>query len=151
MPDAEMIKPYVEQKIGEMLGRDRLDYDEDGDIPIRHGSSVSFVRLFDGPAGPILRVFSPLLGELKVSRKLLARVNELNAGSTLLRFFFAQGTIFCVVDLPAQDLQPGELQQAVSAVAGTADRLDDLLKDDFGGRRMIEEDDAVKPGHGAYL
>jgi len=137
-----MLQPYVEQAIARFLGVDAVTRDEDGDIPIRFGSAVCFARLFDGPAGPIFRVFAPLLGGVESTPELFARVNQLNLGSVLLRFFWDEDVVFCSVDLPAQNLQYSEIADAVGAVAARADELDDLLKTEFGGQLMVEVDDS---------
>ena len=141
MANAEMLQPYVEQEIARFLGIDTVTRDEDGDIPIRFGSAVCFARLFDGPAGPIFRVFAPLLGGVDATVDLFARLNQLNLDSVLLRFFWNENVVLCTVDLPAQNLQYSEIADAVGAVAAWADELDDLLKAEFGGQLLAEEED----------
>ena len=145
MTNAEMLRPYVQQKVQEFLGVEQLQVDADGDIPIRQGSSVSFARLLDGPTGPVFRVFSPLLSGITKSTELLERLNDLNAGAPYVRFFWAADHVFCAIDLKADTLEPEEITNAIGAVAWHADNIDDLLKKDFGGTRMVEDETPPKP------
>lgn len=57
------------------------------------------------------------------------------------------------MDMHAESLEPNEIENAINAVLFHADHLDDMLKNDFGGRRMIEGEDAAKPTkqNSAYL
>jgi hypothetical protein len=148
----EMIRPYLEKKVSELLGTESVAVDPDGDIPIRSGSSVSYLRLADGPEGAMLRVFSPLLSDVQQTPELLARLNELNAESFFVRFFWTSDHVMCSVDLVAESLDVEEIKNALDAVTFYADKLDDDLKARFGGSRMIEEDEArPASSDGAYL
>jgi hypothetical protein len=153
MASIEMIRPYVEQQVAKIMGLESVKVDQDGDIPIRQGSAACFARLLDGPSGPMLRIFAPMLGDLKKSPELLERLNELNLAAPYVRFFWDAEQVFCSMDVLAESLDSGEIANALSAVAYSADHLDDALKNDFGGRRMFEEEDAPKPksGGSAYL
>lgn len=145
MADIEMLRPYVEQKIAELLGVERVKVDAEGDIPIRAGSAVCFVRLLNGPTGPMVRIFSPLLGGVEGSPQLLAKLNQLNGAAPYVRFFHVEDAVYCALDLLADNVQREEIGNAINVISVHADQLDDLLKNEFGGRRMIEEDDAAKP------
>lgn len=153
MATIEILRPYVEQRVAEFLGVEKLRVDVDGTIPIRAGSSVCFARLVDGPTGPMFRVFAHLLSEISSSPPLLERLNELNAEAPFVRFFWVDDSVFCAMDLEAETLQPDEINNALSAVMWHADHHDDLLQKDFGGSRLIEEDtsDPRKDGGGGYL
>ena len=146
-----MLRPYVEQKVAEYLGIEKVAVDDDGDIPIKAGSAVCYARLFDSSNGPIFRAFAPLLLDVPKSEALLERLNELNGIAHFVRYFWQAEQVFCSVDLPAEDLQPGEIQLALLAVSVGADEYDDELKTAFGGRRMIEGEpkpEGSAPGKG---
>lgn len=150
MATAEMLRPYIEQKIATYLGIEKVEVDPDGDIPIRAGSAVCYVRLFDGGNGPVLRVFSPVLVDVQKSEALLERLNELNQTSHYVRFFWQTEQVFCSTDLAAENVFPDQIENSVLAVSWHADKFDDELKAQFGGRRMIEDEEAPKPeGQGA--
>jgi hypothetical protein len=145
MATAEMLRPYIEQKIAAYLGIEKVEVDSDGDIPIRAGSAVCYARLFDGGNGPVFRVFSPLLLDVPKTEPLLERLNELNQTSHYVRFFWQSEQVFCSTDLPAETLRPDHIENSVLAVSWHADRFDDELKAAFGGRRMLEEENPPKP------
>jgi hypothetical protein len=152
MTSAEMLRPYVQQQVASIIGVESVKVDEDGDIPTRQGSAVSFARLLDGPTGPLFRVFSPVLKDVKKNHALLDKLNDLNVSSPYVRFFWSGGFVYCAMDLLAENLQKEEIGNALGAVGWHADNLDDALKNDFGGERMIEGEDAPKPGgDSAYL
>src|SRR3954470_21850688 len=104
MANIEMLRPYVEQQISQIIGVEELRKDADGDIPIRSGSALTFARLLDGPTGPMFRVFSPLLGEVKKSNKLLERLNEINTASPYVKFFWLNDQVLCSMDVSAENL-----------------------------------------------
>ena len=145
MATAEMLRPYVEQKIAEYLGIEKVALDADGDIPIKAGSAVCYARLFDSSNGPIFRAFSPLLLDVPKTEALLERLNGLNQTAQYVRFFWQAEQVYCSVDLPAEDLQPSEIHIALLDVSVSADRFDHELKGEFGGRRMLEDEVPPKP------
>ena len=138
MTNADMIRPYVEQQVAALLGRDTVMKDEDGDIPVVGGSCVTFISVVDGPNGPMVRFVAPLLHEVQKSPELLERLNQLNVASPYVRFFWVNEQVLCSMDLDAEDIQRDEIGNALSAVSWHADNFDDTLQKDFGGKRMIE-------------
>ena len=61
-----------------------MNFDGDGDIGIRYGSALTFVRLADDP--PYVYIYSPILQEVEESTNIFARLNDMNARETLMRF-----------------------------------------------------------------
>jgi hypothetical protein len=143
--NAEVLRPYVLQAVASVLGLTSVKVDDEGDIPIRQGSAVCYARLLDGPTGPLFRVFAPMLKNVAKSQALLERLNGLNAAAPYLRFFWVDGVIFCAMDLMAENLEKEEIGNALLIVGWFADKLDDMLRKDFGGERMLEEDEIPKP------
>lgn len=145
MANVEMLRPYVEQKVAELLGVEKVNVDDNGNIPIRSGSAVCFARLLEGPTGPMFRVFSPLLQGVKPTPALLERLNAMNADVPYVRFFHIEDVVYCSTDLVAENMQREEIEHVLSAITFNADQIDDLLKNEFGGERMIEEEHEEKP------
>jgi hypothetical protein len=73
----EKLRPLVEEALREALGVSELKYDAAGDIPIRFGNAMVFVRLLGDP--PRVRVFSPMLWELRTTEGLYEALNDINA------------------------------------------------------------------------
>lgn len=145
MTDANMIRPFVERAVAQALGLESIRVDEDGDIPVVNETSVTFVRVLDGPVGPMVRFFSPVVAEVRKSSKLLERLNEMNVGVPYVQFFWVGEQIICNLDLDAESLQPEEVGKALSAVMWHANKFDEPLQEEFGGRTMIPPEESRKP------
>jgi hypothetical protein len=109
-----------------------LDLDEDGDVQVRFGSAVVYVRVLETP--PLVRVYSPVLAGVSGDDALLRQINTLNGQLHLARLVFVQGTVFGVVDLPAAPMHSEHVVRACGVLGQLADDIDDLLQAEFGGR-----------------
>jgi type III secretion system-like peptide-binding chaperone len=131
---------------------ENLPVDEDGDIGIRSGSAMVFVRVRDTP--PLVEVFSPVLTEVPPTEKLLVRLSDLTHRMPIGRLYHTNETVWASVPVFGRDFQASHLMLAVQVMTGLADELDDRLHGEFGGRRFFSEDkvgpDAVD-GTGMYL
>lgn len=159
MANTIMARAYVEKTLSEYLETDNLRVDDDGDVLIRSGSTLCVVRVTDGPTGPMMRVFAPFLSKVEKMPELLDHLNEMNANCPYVRFFWSNQTVFCGVDVLAEDLQASEVGNALSAVSWHADKFDDELASKFGGDVCFPDDenetassDQPKPAYtGQYL
>lgn len=130
---------------------DQLAADADGDIGIRAGTAMVFVKVRDDP--PLVDVFSPVLTEVEPSEKLYQRLSELTNRMPVGRLYYASGTVWASVPVFGRSFQAGHLVLAVQVMTGLADELDDRLHGEFGGRRFFGEDDPRRgdPSTGMYL
>ena len=133
---------------------DALQVDADGDIGIRAGSAMVFVRVRDNPA--LVDVFSPVLTEVQPSEKLYMKLSELTNRMPIGRLYCTGDTVWASVPVFGRDFQPTHLMLAVQVMTGLADELDDRLHGEFGGRRFFGDGDKppVKDGDaptGMYL
>ncbi|HEX6498548.1 MAG TPA: hypothetical protein VF054_05895 [Micromonosporaceae bacterium] len=130
---------------------DAVPVDADGDIGIRAGSAMVFVKVRDNP--PLVDVFSPVLTELHPSEALYERLSELTSRMPIGRLYFTGGTVWASVPVFGRDFQASHLMLAVQVMTGLADELDDRLHGEFGGKRFFgEEKPAVRSeGTGMYL
>jgi hypothetical protein len=131
-----------------------LQVDTDGDIGIRSGSAMVFVRVRDNP--PLVDVFSPVLTEVELTEKLYVRLSELTNRMPIGRLYCTNDTVWASVPVFGRDFQATHLMLAVQVMTGLADELDDRLQGEFGGRRFFGEGDkpALKGGNdrtGMYL
>lgn len=148
MANADVIRPFVEKAVAALLEIPVVDTDSDGDIPVNRGSSVTFIRVFDGPRGPVIRFFSPLLTEVAKSPEMLERLNDLNAMTPFVNFCWANQQVFCSLDLAGEDVQVTEIANAMATVSLHADEHDESLQRAFGGRTMVQLEETVKPAIG---
>lgn len=119
---------------------DTLTVDSDGDIGVRAGSAMVFVRIKETP--PLVDVFSPVLTDVKASEKLYTKLSELTTKMPIGRLYHANDTVWASVPVFGRDFQPTHLMLALQVMTGLADELDDRLHGEFGGRRFFAEAEA---------
>ncbi|TDC81223.1 hypothetical protein E1193_15395 [Micromonospora sp. KC606] len=121
---------------------DQIQVDSDGDINIRAGSAMVFVRVRDNP--PLVDVFSPVLTEVKPTERLYVKLSELTNRMPIGRLYCADDTVWASIPVFGRNFQATHLMLAVQVMTGLADELDDRLHGEFGGKRFFVEGD--KPG-----
>jgi hypothetical protein len=139
----------VSTVIGAMMNTpsESLPVDSDGDIGIRSGSAMVFVRVRDNP--PLVDVFSPVLTEVSASEDLHVRLAELTHRMPIGRLYCIGETVWASVPVFGRDFQPTHLMLAVQVMTGLADELDDRLHGEFGGKRFFDADRPVGEDEGA--
>ncbi|MEV1144045.1 hypothetical protein [Micromonospora sp. NPDC049799] len=118
---------------------DRLQVDSDGDITIRAGSAMVFVRVRDNP--PLVDVFSPILTEVEPTERLYVKLSELTNRMPIGRLYCADDTVWASIPVFGRNFQATHLMLAVQVMTGLADELDDRLHGEFGGKRFFGEGD----------
>ena len=122
---------------------DRLQVDADGDIGIRAGSAMVFVRVRDNP--PLVDVLSPVLTEVEPTEQLYVKLSELTNRMPIGRLYCADDTVWASVPVFGRNFQASHLMLAVQVMTGLADELDDRLYGEFGGKRFFGEGDKPIP------
>ncbi|GAA0563117.1 hypothetical protein GCM10010172_53060 [Paractinoplanes ferrugineus] len=122
---------------------DQLQVDTDGDIGIRAGSAMVFVRVRDNP--PLVDVFSPILTEVEPTEDLYVKLSELTNRMPIGRLYIAQDTVWASIPVFGRNFQATHLMLAVQVMTGLADELDDRLHGEFGGKRFFGEGDKPAP------
>lgn len=143
--DATSLREQVQTVVAAMQQTtpEQLSADADGDIGIRAGSAMVFVKVRDNP--PLVDVFSPVLTGVSPTEKLYGRLSELTNRMPIGRLYCANDTVWASVPVFGRHFQPSHLTLAVQVMIGLADELDDRLHGEFGGRRFFGEDD--HPSH----
>ena len=118
---------------------DQLQEDADGDVGIRAGSAMVFVRVRDNP--PLIDVFSPILTGVEPTEQLYVKLSELTNRMPIGRLYCAQDTVWASIPVFGRNFQPAHLMLAVQVMTGLADELDDRLHGEFGGKRFFGEAD----------
>jgi hypothetical protein len=122
---------------------DQLQVDSDGDIGIRAGSAMVFVRVRDNP--PLVDVFSPLLTDVRPTEQLYVKLSELTNRMPIGRLYCTDDTVWASVPVFGRNFQATHLMLAVQVMTGLADELDDRLHGEFGGKRFFSEGDKPAP------
>ncbi len=147
MPLAEKVATVISAML--KTTPENLPVDKDGDIGIRSGSAMVFVRVRDNP--PLVDVFSPVLTEVDANEQLYVKLAELTHRMPIGRLYCTNETVWASVPVFGRDFQATHLMLAVQVMTGLADELDDRLAGEFGGRRFFTdtppgEDQAPAPG-----
>lgn len=127
----------VREVLAGILGTtaDQLRVDSDGDVGIRAGSAMIFIRTQEDP--PLVDVFSPLLTGVDATETLYQRLSDLTNGLVIGRIYCTGDTVWASIPVFGQEFQPTHLLLAVRAMVELADDLDDQLRQEFGGSRFF--------------
>ncbi|SCL15638.1 T3SS (YopN, CesT) and YbjN peptide-binding chaperone 1 [Micromonospora inyonensis] len=134
---AEQVRTVVSSML--KSDSDKLQVDSDGDINIRAGSAMVFVRVRDNP--PLVDVFSPVLTEVEPTERLYVKLSELTNRMPIGRLYCAEDTVWASIPVFGRNFQATHLMLAVQVMTGLADELDDRLHGEFGGKRFFGEGD----------
>ena len=118
---------------------EQLQVDSDGDISIRAGSAMVFVRVRDNP--PLVDVISPVLTEVEPTEQLYVKLSELTNRMPIGRLYCTNDTVWASIPVFGRNFQATHLMLAVQVMTGLADELDDRLHGEFGGKRFFGEGD----------
>jgi len=130
--------------------------DDDGDLVIPYESTKIFIRVFEREVAKEMEefwtenqlsrtavyVWAPTIYDVKPSNDLYKWVATEGAdffyGHCKVGAFGEKGNVQVLfeITLAGDTIDPGELKQALLAVAMTADDLDDELQRKFGGKRV---------------
>ncbi|MFX0592957.1 T3SS (YopN, CesT) and YbjN peptide-binding chaperone 1 [Melissospora conviva] len=121
---------------------DQVHVDSDGDINIRAGSAMVFVRVRDNP--PLVDVFSPVLTQVEPTERLYVKLSELTNRMPIGRLYCTDDTVWASIPVFGRNFQPAHLMLAVQVMTGLADELDDRLHGEFGGKRFFGEEKPVR-------
>jgi hypothetical protein len=111
--------------------------DRDGDVAIRVGSAMLFLRSATDAQEVVL--FAPVVHEVAGGRSRATEVlNDLNVEARWVKFQLVRDRVFVVSSVPARPFVPAHLQQAVRIMAETADSVDDELARKLNGRTTFD-------------
>lgn len=135
---------WLRGAMAEILGPDDVHLDQDGDIGVRAGSTMCYVRGVDDP--PSVRLFAPMVVEVSRTAALLDALNDINMTITAGRVFHtAANEVIFAIELYGEQLTVDIIRQSLAAATIVADHFDHRLQSRFGGKTMFAEvsDDSV--------
>ncbi|MDR0416582.1 MAG: YbjN domain-containing protein [Propionibacteriaceae bacterium] len=106
--------------------------DADGDLAIRVGSAMVFVRV-PADACEVL-VFAPLVHDVDGRSRAMEVLNDINSHARWVRFALLRDRVFVSMSILARPFVPAHLRQAIAEVCKVADGVDDLLAQSLHGR-----------------
>ena len=139
MPTTDELRALVESAVKKFLDIEDVEHDADGDIPIRMGSAMVFVRVVDGQP-PLVEVFSPVVWGIAPSPELLEAVNDINMRIKFGKVVWTGRQVMAGMDLSPARISADDIGFACLQVGSIADHFDDELKARFGGTTMFGSD-----------
>lgn len=139
--DADDLQRLVDETLTPLFGHPP-EKDDDGDIPVRSGSALMFVRVRHET--PVVEVFAPLVRDISDRTRAAEVVADLNRGSLFIRYVLFDDTVMAVISLPAMPFVPAHVRDMLSVLSDTAGNIDDEVATRLGGRLMFEEPAALE-------
>ncbi len=136
--DRAHLDEMVTTEITHMFGHDPLR-DADGDIAIRVGSTMVFIRSTADAAELVL--YSALVHDVEGRSRAMEVLNDLNTDSRYGRFALHRDRVFLTMSLLVRPFVPAHLHAAVRIISQIADAIDDELAAKLRGRTTFDSPD----------
>ncbi len=111
--------------------------DDEGDIAIRVGSTIVFVRAT--PDAREVIVFALIVHELSGRSRAAERLNDLNVEARYVRFSMIRDRVLVSLSVFAKPFVPSHFLQALDIVSELADGIDHELARELRGRTVFNE------------
>ena len=129
--DRDHLEALVETELTAALGHPPIR-DEEGDIVIRVGSTLLFLRT--AADGQDVVLFSAVVHDVDGRSRATEVLNDLNVEARWVKFQLVRDRVFVLTSVPARPFVPAHLHQAVRVMSDVADGVDDELAAKLGGR-----------------
>jgi len=140
----------VDTALRHFLRAGEIAYDSDGDVPIRCGAAMVFVRVLLDEG--LVSVFSPVLFEVTTSADLLGALNDMNTEIRFARAVLRDTEVTVVAEVDSSAEMETSLALACDAVAWASNQWGERLQTRFGGQTFFGEPvPAPTPAVGLYL
>ena len=113
--------------------------DDDGDIPVRSGSALLFVRV--KTTGPVVEIFAPLVKGITNRTRAAEVMSDLNGDNLFAKFFLNDDYVIAEIQMPASPFIPEQLEDVLAHMSRIADEIDEGLAERLGGRLPFFQDE----------
>lgn len=127
----EELDRIVDDELSKLFGHPTLR-NPDGDVAIRVGSTVLFLR--STPDAEEIVLFSPLVHDVSGRSRAAEVLNDINVESRYGRFALHRDRVYVQVSVVARPFVPAHLHRALHVMSQIADGIDDELAAKLGGR-----------------
>ena len=103
MSRVDVLRPFIEKHLANMLEAASIEPDADGVYSFAHGTAEIRLKLVDD-AFPLLRLSSVLVRTVRRKAGLLNALNQINAAQLCVRVFRQKDAIVAAWELPAATL-----------------------------------------------
>ncbi|WOP18050.1 T3SS (YopN, CesT) and YbjN peptide-binding chaperone 1 [Raineyella sp. LH-20] len=129
------LNEMIEAELTDMFGHAPLR-DHEGDIALRVGSAMLFLRL--SRDGRELILFSVIVHDVAGRSRAAEVLNDLNADARMVKFHLVRDKVFASLSVLTHPFVPAHLHQAVRIMSDIADGIDDELAHKLGGHTTFE-------------
>jgi len=134
--DRQQLDDLMDAELSRLYGH-RPIRDDEGDIAIRVGSTMMFLRT---PAdGQEIVVFAAVVHDLAGRSRAAEVLNDLNVEARWVKFQLVRDRVFVTLSLLARPFVGAHLRQALTIIAGVADGIDEELAAKLGGRTTFSD------------
>lgn len=132
----EHLDDLIEDELADMFGHRPLR-DSEGDLTVRIGSTMLFVRTSLDHREII--VFAALVHEVEGRSRAMEILSDLNTEVRVVKFLLIRDQVFVTMSVLAHPFVPAHLNQAVRLLSEVADGIDNELASRLRGRTTFEE------------
>ena len=145
-PDLEPTMPrnqqhlndLVDAELAEIYGRPPIR-DADGDVAIRVGSTMLFMRT--STDGQEIVLFAPVVHDVAGRSRATEVLNDLNVEARWVKFQLIKDRVFVTISVLSRPFVPAHLRQAVRILSDVADGIDNELAAKLNGRTTFSDHD----------
>ncbi|MGI8458624.1 MAG: T3SS (YopN, CesT) and YbjN peptide-binding chaperone 1 [Propionibacteriaceae bacterium] len=134
----QQLDELVEAELTDLFGHPPIR-DEEGDVAIRVGSTMLFLRTASD--GREIVIFSALVHDVAGRSRAMEVLNDLNCDARWVKFQLIRDRVFVSLSVPAHPFVPAHLRQAVAIMSDVADGIDEELALKLDGRTTFEGPD----------
>lgn len=136
--DRAHLDELITEELTQLFGHPPLR-DADGDVTIRVGSSMVFVRTT--PQADEIVLFSAMVHDVEGRSRATEVLNDLNVEARHGRFALVRDRVFVSMSLLAHPYVPAHLHQGLRLISRLADDMDDLLAEKLRGRTTFSTEE----------
>lgn len=132
------LNDLVDAELAEIYGHPPIR-DVDGDVAIRVGSTMLFLRT--SRDGQEVVLFAPVVHDVAGRSRATEVLNDLNVEARWVKFQLIKDRVFVTVSVMSRPFVPAHLRQAVRILSDVADGIDNELAAKLNGRTTFSDHD----------
>ncbi len=132
--DREQLDALISDVLDALLN-EVPDRDDDGDIPIRTGRTVVYIRTQQG--SPMIRLFAQMARDVADKDAALREVDRLNRTVEGIKFIVHETTVIATAELLGWPFAPTQFQALLTHMCDAVAKHEEDLVDHVGGRFFI--------------
>jgi hypothetical protein len=139
--DQQHLDDLVDAELAEIYGHLPIR-DADGDVAIRVGSTMLFLRTSSD--GQEVVLFAPVVHDIAGRSRAAEVLNDLNVEARWVKFQLIKDRVFVTISVLSRPFVPAHLRQAVRILSDVADGIDDDLAAKLNGRTTFSDQDGTR-------